>query len=514
MKPSNWLPALLASAVLSTLAAPVAAESLQMGIGTSDISNIDPHRATGFDAMLLSYVFSGLVRFPPGSADPALLESDLAESWTLSPDGKVWTFKLRQGVKFQHGYGEMTAEDVVFSYQRAADPTKSSAAVSFAPVAEVKALDKYTVQITLKYPVPGFLGLVSNYRGGNILSKAAAEKMGAKFSSQPVGTGPFEIAEHVPQQYVKLAAHKDYFRGKPKLDDIFFRFVAADSSRDLAFTAGQLDVIYGKREQRWVTTARKRDDVVMDIFGPGEFRTLHLNRTIKPLDDIRVRQAVAHAVNTDEIVAYVGNDVAKKGCSVVPPGYLGADCSFPYQYDVAAAKKLLSEAGYPNGITLPVVVSNISSQLPIMEILQSQLAKSGIKLDMKVVDHPTYHEQIRKNVSAIVFYGAARFPVADTYLTDFYESDGIVGKPTAITNFSHCAIGDAEIKAARKETDPAKQIALWQTAQQKINQDVCGVPLFDLQQVWAHSKKVDYGYVLKGDVNIAPPITEKTTVKR
>src|SRR5690606_5777586 len=216
---------------------------------------------------------------------------------------------------------------------------------------------------------------------------------------------------------------------------------------------------YGRREQRWVTSTLDRKGVTLDIFGPGEFRTLHLNRTIKPLDDPRVRQAIAHAVNVDEIVQFVGKDVAHKGCSVVPPGYLGEDCSFNYHYDLAKARQLLAEAGHPDGITLPVVVSNISSILPIMEVVQNQLGKAGIRLDMKVVDHPTFHEQIRKDASAIVFYGAARFPVADTYLTQFYDSDAIVGTPKAITNFSHCSVGDEAIRAARAETDSAKQLA-------------------------------------------------------
>lgn len=509
----------LASAICSigVLAATPAlgtAATLQIGIGTSDISTLDVHRATGFDSMLLSNVFNGLVRFPPGSADPAALEPDLAERWEESDDHKTWTFHLRKGVQFHHGFGELQADDVVYSLTRAADPQRSSNAASMEAIESVTAVDPYTVRITLKRPVPGFLGLVANYRGGNITSKKAGEQVNDNFGSRPIGTGPFQVEQHLSQQYVKLGAHESYFRGKPEVDDIFWRFVVSDSSRDLAFQARQLDIIYGRREQRWVNTVRQRNDVQLDLFGPGEFRTLHLNRTIKPLDDLRVRQAVAHAINTDDIVLFAGKDVAQKGCSVVPPGYLGEDCSFNYNYDPERAKALLAEAGHPDGITLPVVVSNISSQLPIMELLQNQLAQVGIKLDMKVVDHPTYHEQIRQNASAMVFYGAARFPVADTYLTQFYDSDATVGKPTAITNFSHCSVGDEAIRAARNELDPVKQLAAWKEAQALINQDVCGVPLFELRQVWARNKNVDYGYDFQADINIAPPITEKTRINK
>jgi peptide/nickel transport system substrate-binding protein len=207
-----------------------------------------------------------------------------------------------------------------------------------------------------------------------------------------------------------------------------YRMIPSDSARELAISSGELDVMHAKREQRWVDAARRRGNMIVDIFRPGEFRALHINRTIAPLDDIRVRRAIAHAINVDDLVRYVGKDVGPKGCSVVPPGYLGEDCSAgSYAYDPAKAKALLAEAGHPDGITLKVTVSNISALLSIMEIIQSQLGKVGIKLEMNVVDHPTYHSQIRKDASALVLYGAARFPIADTFLTEFYHSAATIG---------------------------------------------------------------------------------------
>ncbi|XOC83364.1 ABC transporter substrate-binding protein (plasmid) [Microvirga sp. M2] len=488
---------------------------LQISAGGTDIATLDAHRASATtDKALVGWMYNGLVRFPPGSADPKDLESDLAERWETSADRKTWTFFLRKGVKFHDNWGELTADDVVYSLKRASDAKSSTFAANFASIDTIEKVDDYTVRIALKYPDANFLGTVSNYHGGNIVSKKAAEELGAKYASQPVGTGPFKFSEHVTQQYVKLVAHKDYFRGAPKIDTIMYRMIPSDSARELAFSSGELDVMYAKREQRWVNTARKRGNMIVDIFRPGEFRTLHLNRSIPPLDDVRVRKAIAYAVNVDDIVRYVGKDVGPRGCSVVPPGYLGEDCSAgSYEYNPEKAKALLAEAGHGNGLVIKSVVSNISAQLPIMEIVQSQLAKVGIKLDMNVVDHPTYQSQSRKDASAIVFYGAARFPIADTYLTEFYHSNSIVGKPTAVANFSHCDVADAEIDAARAESDPTKQLALWKEAQRKIHEDVCSIPLFDLQQVWARNERVDLGYELKGAMNLAPPITEATTLK-
>jgi peptide/nickel transport system substrate-binding protein len=131
---------------------------------------------------------------------------------------------------------------------------------------------------------------------------------------------------------------------------------------------------------------------------------------------------------------------------------------------------------------------------------------------MEVVDHATYQAKSRKDQSALVFYGAARYPDSDTWLTEFFDSASAVGAPAAMSNFSHCTAGDTEIRAARVEPDAKKQLALWKEAQTKIHDDVCAIPLFGLKQVWVHSARVKYDYELNGALSLAPPITESTTV--
>ncbi|MGL4528762.1 MAG: ABC transporter substrate-binding protein [Beijerinckiaceae bacterium] len=506
--------ALIALVAAAGLPSHAQEKALRVSTGAGDVATLDPHRASASsDKGVVGWIFNGLVRFKPGSADAKDLEADLAESWETSADGKTWIFKLRKGVKFQGEYGELSADDVVYSLQRAGDAKRSSFSGDYSSVDSVSKVDDLTVRIVLKAPDVNFLGRVANYHGGNIVSRKAAEELGDRFAARPVGTGPFTFVEQVTQQYVKLAANPTYFRGKPKVDTIMVRVIASDSARELAFTSGEIDLMAGKREQRWVSSARRRPGFNIDIFQPGEYRILHVNKSIPPLDDLRVRQALAAAINVDDLVRYVGEDVGPKGCSIVPPGYLGEDCSVRYSFDVNRAKALLAEAGHKDGITLKAVVSNISAQQPIMEIVQAQLAKAGIKLEMQVVDHPTYHSQIRKNLSALTFYGAARFPVADTYLTEFFHSNGIVGKPTAAVNLSHCAVADKEIDEAKTTPDPARQLALWKEAQRKIMTDVCAIPLFDLRQVWARNDRLNLGYPLKGALNLAPPITEATELK-
>jgi len=489
---------------------------LRVAVAADDAGQLDPYITAGWqDKALLQWIFNGLVRFKPGSMDPRTIEPDLAEEWTSSPDGKIWTFKLRRGVKFHRDYGELTAEDVVFSLQRAMNPKTSAYSNDFAEVKSIEAVNPYTVKITLNNPVPFLLGLVCNYQTGMIKSKKAVEKLGDKSMTNPIGTGPFMFEEYKAKQYVSCVAHKQYFRGAPKIDRIIYRYIPSTSSRELAFRNGEIDLFYGDRDQRWVERMRGYKDTVVDVFAPGEHRDLHLNMTIKPFDDVRVRRAVAHAINRDEIVQFLGKDVAEPSWSVVPNGYLGqAMEGIPkYDYNPEMAKALLKEAGYPGGFSTKVMITTLEALLKPMQIIQEQLRKVGIQVELEVLEHATWHAQIRQNLSAMVIYGAARVPVADTNLTQFFHSQSIIGTPKAVTNFSHTRAADKEIEDARIETDVKKQLELWKVAQQKLMTECAAVPIFELKQVWGRRASLDYGHVLTGSLNLGPVITEKSYFK-
>jgi peptide/nickel transport system substrate-binding protein len=507
--------AVIAITVLATFSFCHAEVVLRVGTLSNDANQLDPHISTkSQDKILFPWIFSGLVRFKPGSASPAELEPDLAEKWTSSPDGLTWTFHLRKGVKFHGGFGELTAEDVVFSLKRASNKETSSAYKSYQSIESIEALDDYTVRIKLSKPVPSLLGLVTNYHGGMILSKKAAEKFGEDIKFNPIGTGPFAFVEYKSKRSVTLVANKDHFRGAPKIDKIIYRYLPDASSRELAFTKGEIDLFYATREQRWVERMRKQKGAKVDVFGLGELRSLHMNTTVKPLDDIRVRKAIAHALNRDEMVMFMGKDVSRTAYSVVPNDYLGHTSDVPrYEYDPEKSKALLKEAGHPDGFELKVIITKVDPLRLPMEVIQEQLRKVGIKLKLDVVEHSAFHKLIREDASSLVLYGAARFPVADVYLTQFYHSDSIVGTPTAITNFSHTKIADAEIDAARSETDTAKQMDLWKKAQQKILSECVAVPLFELLQVWGRRDTIDYGYELKDSIFNGPVIIESTVMK-
>lgn len=511
----HWMIAATATALVGTVGltgTPAFAQqtTLNIGMASADAGKLDPHIATTTpDKGLLHWMFNGLVRIQPGQASPGFIEPDIASSWTTSDDGLTWVFTLRDDVECHGEYGNLDAADVVFSLNRSASPDQSSFSGDFAAFESIVATGPYEVTITLANSIPSLLGTLVPYHGGNIVCQDAVEALGEGYERTPIGTGPFMFAEYQPQQFVRLVANPEYFRGEPEIKEIFYRYIPSDASRDLAFQAGEIDMIYGRQDQTWVERIRQLPGTTVAIMSPGEMSMISLNKNMPPLDDIRVRQAVAHAMDRGTMVAFKGQDVTLPAVSVVPEGYLGFTDDVPqYDFNVEKAKALLAEAGFPDGVTLTAVHTSLPGMLSTMEAVQSLMRDAGITLDIEVVEHATFHQKIREDLSQVTHYSAARFPVADTYLTQFFHSDAIPLKPTAVTNFSHCDVADAEITAARTEPDPAKQLELWATAQQKIAADVCAVPIYQNLQLWAWKDTLDLGFEVKGSLNLSPAITE------
>jgi len=334
-----------------------------------------------------------------------------------------------------------------------------------------------------------------------------------KFKTNPIGTGPFMLQEYFPKQKLIEVKNDAYFRGKPLLEKIEFWFMPDASSREMAFRKGEIDICEGVREQSWVEKMKKVDGAVVDIFGPGEGLTLHFNTGMKPLDDVRVRKALAYGINREELMDFLGKDVTEPLFSPVPASYLGGITDLPlYKFDPSKSKELLKEAGLEKGFKLKMVISEASPYLRPMEQIQAQLRRIGVDLEMDVITHGAYHTQIRKDANPIVLYICARFPTADPILTQFFHSNAIVGKPTAITNFSHYDKIDDLIERARRETNLEVQKGLWADAQRKILEDAVAYPLCTTKFVFARKSKVDLGYELKSTLTSADNIKSTTRI--
>ena len=500
---------------------------LRIGQDAADLSSLDPHFASGTqDRALVDMVYNGLIRFAPG--DSTTFEPDLAVSLptpTVNADGtETWTFALRHGVMCQPSDGvaayELTSDDVVYSLQKAATKDTSAYSSDYDGM-KFSSNGQYSVAVTLTKPLSPalFYPRFANYSGGYILCKRAAQQLGLDgLKTHPVGTGPFTFAQYSPKEKVDLIANPAYFRGRPQLDGIEYRYMPDLSSRELALRSGQLDVIFGKADQKWVEQMSQASNTRVDVFGVGEVSTIFFNTAKPPFDNLTVRQAVASALNRDEFAALYGDTVAQKVFSPVPQPFMAGGLNeqdataqhVNYPYDPNRARDLLNQAGLGSGFEFSVVSSEMSAYRVIYESLQAQLARVGIKMNINVVDHATMHDQIRKDVNPLVVYVAFR-PTADAYLTQFFHSDAIVvtGK-NPNTNFAHYASVDEQIDMARNEPDLARQEALWKQAQTKALQDVVAYPIQYTNQVYARSTNVDYGHQLKSVIQLYPGIDEKT----
>jgi peptide/nickel transport system substrate-binding protein len=458
---------------------------LRVGLAAGDVGRLDPHvTSLAQDYPALESLFNGLVRFKPDRVSFVEVEPDLAVSWEVSEDGREWVFHLREGVQWHGGYGEVTSEDVVYSFNRAKDPAISAWANDYTNFRAVEAIDRYTVRMVLDEIDPYWLGKVANYHGGFVVCKAAIEELGdADYALNPIGSGPFMFSEYLSKTSLTLVRNTDYFRGEPLVSTLVFHYMPDPTSRRAAFVQGFLDTMDGEWDQIWLDEVVNASDGVLDLIAPPRFVLLTFNMSMPPLDDIRVREALALAIDRSLLTVYFGEGISTPLYSPVPMSYFGGvEDVNRLEYGPATARSLLRDAGYADGFELSMFISERSDYVETMEIIQAMWAEIGVKLELKVVDHTAYHSRIREDENPVVLYSCSRKPTADEPLTQFFHSASIVGKESAITNFSHFSDPEVDeaIEQARVTLDSQEQLSLYAFAQRRIMEAVAAKPLITI----------------------------------
>ena len=499
---SWFIAVMLIVPVLGQAAEQAKNQNLKLGLPVRDIRTLDPAFSTlTGEKSIVGEIFNGLLRTPYGKVSIEMIEGDLAETYSVSPDGLVWTFALRKGVKWQKGYGEVTAEDVKFTFERVQDPALASPwAKKYKNLDRIEVIDSHNLKMHLKKADPFFGMNLLPYHGGQIVCKKAALKMGKEYAFSPIGSGPFMFEAYDKGQSVYLKGNPDYFRGAPILESIDYLFMPDNSSRLLAIEKGEVDVSRGKRKREWADKAMEMG-IKLAAPNPPQQQLLIMNMTRKPLDDIRVRQAIAYAVDRDTFIDIIGPVLGGAQISPVPPGYFGhTEVGMEeYEFDLDRAKRLLAEAGHADGVDLgPQFCSESDNYLRPMKIVQEQLRQVGINFDIKVVDHSTYHKLIREDKNALVIYGGVRLPIAETLLTQFYAKSSIVGTKTAITNFTHYGEVmpgiDEYLEKAHATSDLELKKLYYEKAQYRIVEDLRVYPLYLNRAALCYQSWVDFGY--------------------
>jgi peptide/nickel transport system substrate-binding protein len=447
-----------------------------------DFRNLDPAHIPGSpDYQIAMNVFSGLVRYKRDSVD---VEPDLAERWRVSPNGRVYTFFLRRGVQFHGGYGELTSQDVKYSLERILNPaTRSRYRASLSIIETIETVDPYTVRITLKAPSASFLAGALAFRPGYIVSQKAVEQLGDRFTFAPIGSGPFRFVSYTPRQELVLEAFPRYFRGAPQVRRVVWKVVPEESVAGLALQKGEINHMIVRDPQ--VYRQLQRDpNIGMTATPTTGWWEFTMNTRRRPLDDVRVRRALAHTVDRDTFTRTVLEGLGSPAYSVIPPGMIGhTDDVEKYPRNVQRARQLLAEAGYPSGFRINVVYEPSEYAELIATALQQWFREAGVDLQLVRLEAGAWTARRQSGDYDITISGTTRFD-PDQFLTEQFHSESF--PPGG--NQSYYGAIDHLIEAQRTAINARERARILVEIQKKVALDVPFVPLFNPVYVTAYSK--------------------------
>jgi peptide/nickel transport system substrate-binding protein/oligopeptide transport system substrate-binding protein len=455
-----------------------------------DPRSLDPARATDVPSgRAVAYLFDGLTRFTPGGQ----VEAGLARAWEVSPDGLRYTFHLRPDVRFHDG-APLLARHVVQSFRRVLDPaTKAGTVWPLYPIKGARAFadgkgttvgleapDDTTVIITLEEPLAIFPKLLAMPT-----ASVVPDSIGADFSEHPVGTGPWRLVEWKHDDYLKFAKNPTYFGGAPSIDTLIARIIPEPSTAVAEFESGTVDILYVPEDQTkaWENTDERK---AMLVSAPAlRLWYMGVNTTRGPLKDVRVRRAIAQAIDVPTLLAQLLAGRGTVAAGVIPPSLEGADSTRArLPFDTAASRRLLTEAGYPNGIDLELWSSQTSPWPRLAQTIQAYLGTVGIRLKLVQRDASAMRAAARAGQTDLVVKDwYADYPDAENFLYPLLHSanKGAGGNVSFFAN----ATFDALVDASRREPDAVKRSTLYRSADSLAYAEVGMVPLFFYNEVYA-----------------------------
>lgn len=415
-------------------------------------------------------LFNWLVRWVPGSGGYQL-EPDLAESWEVSDDGTVYTFHLRQGVQFHGGYGELTADDVVFSYQRQIDDETASFHANLESLVGLEALDPYTVRLTLSAPDASFLATIVAYRPGIIVSRAAVEERGEGFSQAPIGTGAFEFVELTQANEVVLRAFDDYFRGPPEVATLTFAHIGEEQVAVAAIQSDEFQIIWTRGNPEAATALEADPDIQTEtIIRPDSVRHIAMSPTFEPTQDVRVRQALSHAIDRELIrQSLPGLEVPT---DIVYAAGKSEVATYPYNPE--RAKELLADAGYPNGFPITIMFQMRSPEDILAEIVRTAWEQIGLSVTLQGMEATAAFDRRNSFDFDVTITSVGRPADPDLLFSDLFYSASI--PPGGSNYFQYEAIDDL-ILAGRRESDPTARAEIYDRAHARVMEDLPIIPL-------------------------------------
>lgn len=346
---------------------------------------LDPQKTTAyFSFQVLENVFDTLVE-PDENLE---MRPALAESWDVSPDQRTWTFHLRDGVTFHDG-SPFTADDVVYSYRRIIDE-KLANVDKFSAVTDVSAADPATVRITVKQPTPNLLTNLGGFKGMAIVQRRNVES--GQIATHPIGTGAFAFDSQKSGDSITLKANPGYWAGAPKVSGVTFRFISEPSTALSALQADEIDWTDSIPTER-VAQLRDDESITLAQLPSNDYWYLALNEARTPWNDVRVRQAIAYAIDRDAIVQATSYGTANVNQLAIPKGNPWYTEYGTYSHDVEKARSLLREAqAAPRNLDM-LVTNEYPETVTAAQIIADNLAPLGITVNIRTVDFATWLDE-------------------------------------------------------------------------------------------------------------------------
>ena len=373
------------------------------------------------------------------------IQPGLALTWNISQDGKSYIVKLRRGVKFHNGQ-EMTAEDVKYAIDYTMNPKNGAFGFSrLSGVDRVEAVDSHTLHIALKAPSAAFLSSLTDIKTFSVIPKASLPEGLSKLSAYPPGTGPFKFVEWQPDQRIVLRRHETYWGSSAFLDTVILRPIKDDAMRFVSLQAGDVDMIeHAPFEWAKEITAGKVKGISVAVATYGGFDSIRFNVAGTSFNNKKLRQAVAHALDRQEILHAAHFGFGEPSEQNYPKSHTWHidGVGWPKQ-DHEKARSLVREAGY-KGEKIEMIISQEVEKQTMATVLQSQLKKIGMNITIQPLEYSAFTDRERKGEFAFTFSGGSpKSDPSETYAPHFrcepdLKNDNRTLRVTAIRKSMAC----------------------------------------------------------------------------
>ena len=462
-------------------------------VRSTDAITLDPANAgdLGGSGNTITMIFEGLVEYTPELE----IRPALATKWEVKDT--VWTFTLRTGVKFHDGTSfNATATKAHFDRLLGAEkPLRANQWVPF--VDKVEVVDEATIRFTTKFVDGYFLPRLAD-TSAYIVSPDAFKKFGKDISKNAVGTGPFKFVEWMKDDRITLARNDDYWGDKAYLDKVVIRPVPDAEARAIALESGDAQLVSGLNPEQ---VARLQGNTKLLVIQKPTTRNQFVGMASlkKPWSDVRVRQALNHAIDKESIVKNLFLGTAEVLNGAVAPGVADHVPVSGFAYDVVKAKALLTQAGFPNGFSATLVGTKgqIAKDFELQQFLQQQLRAIGVDVKIESLENAKYLELLRMDpaVSPLEMWmdNWGGVNAADV-IENRYGCDSFRPKGNNTAGFCDRSVSDLTSQASRT-TDPVKRLALLKDAQEKVALAAPSIWLFVSKSIQASEKRLHGAFI-------------------